>query len=163
MFRFGVLTVSDSAFRGLRTDEGGPAVEEVLSAHGFRPVLRAVVPDDRPAIARILRAWADGGEVDLAVTTGGTGLGPRDVTPEATLEVVERLVPGLAELMRWETRRYTPMAVLSRAVAGIRGRCLILNLPGSPRAVRQCLEAVLPVLPHALEILRGEEKGHPAG
>lgn len=163
MFRFAVLTVSDSAHRGLREDTGGPAVREVLSARGFEAVAYRVVPDDRSAIAEALREWADGGGVDLVVTTGGTGLGPRDVTPEATLEVVDRLVPGLAELMRWETRRHTPMAVLSRGVAGIRGRCLILNLPGSPRAVRQCLEAVLPVLPHALETLRGEERGHPPG
>ena len=113
-------------------------------------------------IASRLRNWADAGDLDLLVTTGGTGLAPRDVTPEATLEVVERLVPGLAEIMRFESLKKTPMGALSRMVAGVRGHTLIVNLPGSPKAVQECLEAVLPVLPHALETLRGSVGDHAA-
>ncbi len=128
----------------------------MLSPLGYTRAKYEIVPDERDVIADTLRRWADSGEVDLIVTTGGTGLALRDVTPEATLDVVDKLVPGLAEVMRTESLKRTPMAMLSRAVAGIRGCCLIINLPGSPRAVRQCMEAVLPALPHAMEILLGQ-------
>lgn len=156
MPRLAVLTISDKGSKGLRQDESGPAIEEVLAPLGYERVKYEIVPDERAFIAERLRHWADSGDVDLIVTTGGTGLAPRDVTPEATLDVVDKLVPGLAEVMRNESLKRTPMAMLSRAVAGIRGRSLIVNLPGSPRAVRECLEAVLPALPHAMEILRGQ-------
>lgn len=154
--RLGVLTVSDKGSQGQRQDESGPAIEKVLSPLSYTRVKYEIVPDERDIIADRLRRWADSGEVDLIVTTGGTGLALRDVTPEATLDVVDKLVPGLAEVMRADSLKQTPMAMLSRAVAGIRGCCLIINLPGSPRAVRQCLEAVKPALPHAMEILLGQ-------
>ncbi|MEK7873890.1 MAG: MogA/MoaB family molybdenum cofactor biosynthesis protein [Chloroflexota bacterium] len=121
----------------------------------------AIVPDERERIAEVLREWADSGQVDLILTTGGTGLGPRDVTPEATRDVLDREAPGLAEAMRADTLKKTPFAMISRQVAGARGRCLIVNLPGSPKAVRECLEVVLPVLPHAVELLRGDTASHP--
>jgi len=161
MFNAGVLTASDAASRGLREDTSGREIREALTHEGFRVVLQEVVPDDRAAIADRLRLWS--GQVDLVLTTGGTGFGPRDVTPEATLEVLDRHAPGLAELMRSETVKITPMAALSRAVAGTRGACLIVNLPGSPRAVRECLVVLLPLLPHALETMRGPVDRHPTG
>ncbi len=156
MPRLAVLTVSDKGSQGQRQDESGPTIEEMLAPLGYERVRYEIVPDERDIIADRLRRWADGGDADLIVTTGGTGLAPRDVTPEATLDVVDRLVPGLAEVMRNESLKRTPMAMLSRAVAGTRCGSLIINLPGSPRAVRQCLEAVLPALPHAMEILHGQ-------
>lgn len=158
----GILTLSDKGARGDRVDTSGPAVAETLTPLGATVLRRAVLPDDQAGIASLLAAWADAGDLDLIVTTGGTGLAPRDVTPEATLAVVERLVPGLAELMRVEGLRHTPLAVLSRAVVGIRGRTLIVNLPGSERGVRQNLAVLLPLLPHAVETLRGEIGDHVA-
>jgi molybdenum cofactor synthesis domain-containing protein len=116
----------------------------------------AVVPDEKEIIAEKLAQWSDKGKTDIILTTGGTGLSPRDVTPEATLSVVERLVPGISEAMRIESLKKTSRAMLSRAVAGTRKKTLIINLPGSPKAVRECLEVVLPVLPHAVEIIKGE-------
>ncbi len=121
-----------------------------------------MVPDEVDVIADKLAQWADEGGVDVILTTGGTGLGPRDVTPEATLSVVERVAPGLAEVMRVETFKATPFAVLSRAVAGVRGRCLIVNLPGSPKAVKECLGVILPAIPHAVEMITGEVTEHAA-
>jgi molybdopterin adenylyltransferase len=158
--RVGILTVSDKAARGERRDTSGPAIGELLATLGAAVERQDVVPDEREQIAARLRDWADAGDLDLIVTTGGTGLSARDVTPEATLGVVERLVPGLAEAMRAEGLRHTPMAMLSRAVAGVRGRCLILNLPGSEKGVRESLSAVLAVLGHAVETLRGEIGDH---
>jgi molybdenum cofactor synthesis domain-containing protein len=121
-----------------------------------------IVPDEVDTISGKLAEWADGGGIDVILTTGGTGLAQRDVTPEATLSVVDRVVPGLTEAMRVETAKVTQTAILSRAVAGVRGQCLIVNLPGSPRAVRECLKVILPVIPHAVEIIKGEVTEHKA-
>ena len=154
--RVAILTVSDRGARGERVDTAGPAVGEVVGRIGASIVETAVLPDEVASISLQLRRWCDAGGVDLVLTTGGTGLSPRDVTPEATLEVAERLVPGLAELMRAEGLKSTPMASLSRAVVVTRGRTLIVNLPGSERGARESLEAVLSLLPHAVELLQGD-------
>ena len=163
MLNFGILTISDKGWRGQRYDESGQTIRDRLSLLDGGVVRYEVVPDEMDIIASKLTEWADEGGVDVILTTGGTGLGPRDVTPEATLSVVDKVVPGLTEAMRAETLTKTPFALLSRAVAGIRGRCLIINLPGSPKAVRECLEVVLPVIPHAVEIIKGEVTEHSAG
>ena len=160
MFNFGILTVSDKGSQGQRLDKSGEAIRDNLSRVDSRLVKYEIVPDEVKVIADKLAGWADEGEVDVIVTTGGTGLGPRDVTPEATLSVVDKVVPGFAEAMRGQTLSLTPMAMLSRATAGIRGKCLILNLPGSPKAVQECLEVVLPAIPHAVEIIKGEVTEH---
>ncbi len=162
MLNFGILTISDKGWRGQRYDESGQAIRDRLSLLDSYVVRYEVVPDEMDIIASKLAEWADEGSVDIILTTGGTGLGPRDVTPEATLSTVDKVVPGLAEAMRVVTSNMTPFAILSRAVAGIRGRCLIINLPGSPKAVRECLEVVLPVIPHAVEIIKGEVTEHKA-
>ncbi|MCX7851212.1 MAG: MogA/MoaB family molybdenum cofactor biosynthesis protein [Caldilineales bacterium] len=156
----GVLTVSDSASRGEGEDRSGPLlVELVQSLWPDRPCLRAVVPDEREAIAAQLRAWADEEDLALILTTGGTGLAPRDVTPEATRQVMDREAPGIAEAIRAAGLAVTPHAMLSRGVAGMRGRTLIVNLSGSPKAVREQFAVIAPVLPHALELLRPEGEG----
>ncbi|MEX2247165.1 MAG: MogA/MoaB family molybdenum cofactor biosynthesis protein [Dehalococcoidia bacterium] len=161
--RAAILTVSDAGSRGERTDTSGDAAAELLASIGAAVSRREIVPDERESIAGTLRAWADGGDVDLILTTGGTGLAARDVTPEATLEVAERVAPGIAEAMRAEGLRHTPRAMLSRAVAVVRGRALIINLPGSEKGVRESLGAVLGVLPHAVELLRGQTEHPPGG
>ena len=161
MLNLCILTISDKGSRGQREDESGKVIMESMTMLG-RMVEYEVIPDEADVIASKLAEWADGGGVDIILTTGGTGLSPRDVTPEATLSVVDKVVPGLVEAMRSETSKTTSFAVLSRAVAGIRGKCLIINLPGSPRAVRECLEVVLPVIPHAVEIITGEVTEHVA-
>ena len=156
MFRLAVLTVSTSGSKGQREDTSGQAIQEVLAPPDYEVVRYEVVTDDSATIADQLTAWADASDVDLIVTTGGTGLGRRDVTPEACLSIVDKEVPGLAEAMRAGTLKFTPMAMLSRSVAGIRSNTLIITLPGSPRGVKECLDVVRPVLPHALELLRSE-------
>jgi molybdopterin adenylyltransferase len=163
MISIGILTISDKGSRGEREDRSGPVIREIMEKAGARVAETAIVPDEVEGIAGKLAVWADGGRVDVILTTGGTGLAKRDVTPEATLSVIDRAVPGIAEAMRAVSVAKTPMAVLSRAVAGQRGDCLIINLPGSPKAVTECLEAVLPAIPHAVEIIRGEVTEHTAG
>ncbi len=160
--RAAVLTISDKASRGERVDTSGAAIAELLATIDAAILRSEVSPDERAQIADTLRGWADSDDLDLIVTTGGTGLGPRDVTPEATAEVIERPVPGLGELMRSAGVKHTPMAALSRGVVGVRGRCLILNLPGSEKGVRENLSAVLDILPHAVELLRGRVGDHAA-
>ena len=156
MFTAGILTVSDKGSRGERQDKSGEAIREILSSIDVRIVNYDIIPDEKELISKKLVEWADEDKVDVIVTTGGTGLTPRDVTPEATLAVVDRIVPGFAEAMRAESLKKTPMAMLSRAVVGTRGKCLIINLPGSPKAVRECLQVILPALPHAVETLKGQ-------
>jgi len=155
MFTAGILTISDKGSKGERQDKSGEAIREILSKMGARIVNYDIIPDEKELIAEKLVKWADGDNLDVVITTGGTGLTPRDVTPEATLAVVDRIVPGFAEAMRAESLKKTPHAMLSRAVVGTRGQCLIVNLPGSPGAVRECLAVILPALPHAVETLRG--------
>jgi molybdopterin adenylyltransferase len=157
MMRAAILTLSDKGARGERVDESGPALASWLAEKGVRTVQAEVIPDDFGQIVAVLGAWADAGKADLILTTGGTGVSPRDVTPEATMKVTERLIPGIGELMRLKSLEKTPMASLSRAVAGIRGQTLIINLPGSPRGALENLEAVWPVIGHAVEKIRGDE------
>ena len=156
MLNGGILTISDKGARGERQDESGERIRQCLALLNIQWAKYEIVPDERESISAKLKEWADEIGLDLILTTGGTGLGPRDVTPEATLATVDRVVPGFAEVMRAESLKKTPFAMLSRAVAGIRGKTLIINLPGSPRAVEECLEAVSPALPHAIETLQGE-------
>ena len=162
MLRAAILTISDAGSKGEREDLSGDAISEIISNEGVTEAAREIVPDERDQISARLRGWCDGGEIDLVLTTGGTGLGPRDVTPEATRDVIEIEVPGIAEAMRGETMKKTPFAMLSRSVAGVRSGCLIVNLPGSPKGVRECLDVAVTVIPHALEMVRGR-RGHPAG
>ena len=150
-----VLTISDSAAAGERVDESGDTAETLLASLDLGPVQRGLVPDDLDSIVKSLRTYVLEG-LALVVTTGGTGFSPRDVTPEATKIVIEREAPGLAELMRSAGTAHTPLAALSRGLAGISGGTLIVNLPGSPKAVKESLEALLPVILHALRVLRGQ-------
>mgnify|MGYP001325953841 CR=1 FL=1 len=161
-FTVGVLTLSDKGSRGERVDTSGAAIRELVAGAGGTVEKYAVAPDEADQIAATLRAWVDVGGLDVLLTTGGTGLSPRDVTPQATRKVIDYEVPGIAEALRAEGLRHTPMSMLSRAVAGVRGRTLIVNLPGSERGVRENLAVLLPVLGHAVETLRGAAGDHVA-
>ena len=156
MFGLAVLTVSTLGYQGQREDTSGQAIKEVLEPQGYQVVRYEIVSDEQDMIADRLAQWADSPDVDLIVATGGTGLGPRDVTPEACLSIIDKEVPGLAEAMRADTRQFTSMAMLSRSVAGIRGNTLIITLPGSTKGVRECLAVVNPVLSHAIELLKSD-------
>ena len=155
-FTFAALTVSDTGASGERAEDlSGDVLVEMMSAAGFVQAGRRIVPDERGDISRQIAEWCDSGEIDVLITTGGTGLGPRDVTPEATRDVLDLEAPGIAEAMRSETLKNTPFAMLSRAAVGARNGCLVVNLPGSPTGVRETLEVALRAIPHALEMMRG--------
>jgi molybdenum cofactor synthesis domain-containing protein len=161
--RVAILTISDRSSRGERADLSGPALADMIAQQGWVVVNREIVPDELPDIKTKLAEWADSEQVDLLLTTGGTGFSPRDVTPEATREVISRAAPGIAEAMRAASLELTPHAMLSRAVAGIRARTLIVNLPGSPKAACENLTVVSPVIPHAVQLLQDDpdsESGH---
>lgn len=153
-----MLTISDRCAAGKAEDVSGQVLEEAMRTAGYEVVRRATLPDERELIAGWLREACD--VCDLILTTGGTGFAPRDVTPEATRDVIEREAPGIAELLRLEGLKKTPFAALSRGVAGIRGRTLIINLPGSPRAVRESLDVLLPLLPHAIDLIQEHPTSH---
>jgi molybdopterin adenylyltransferase len=156
--RAGVITVSDKGSQGMREDKSGPEIVKMLEGIGAEVVDGAIVPDEIDQIQESLIDFADRRRMDLVVTTGGTGVSPRDVTPDATMAVINREVPGMAEAMRRESHRVTPHALISRAVVGIRGRTLIVNLPGSPKSVRENLSVILPALRHAIEKIKGDDR-----
>ena len=160
MISVGILTISDTASRGGREDVSGATIREMVAAIGAEVRQYRVVPDEIPEIRAAICEWADEQRLDLILTTGGTGLSPRDVTPEATRAVLDREIPGMAEAMRLEGLRKTPRAMLSRAVVGQRGQSLIINLPGSAKGVRESLGAIVEVVPHALEILQARPTDH---
>ena len=154
MIRFGILTLSDRSSRGERADSSGPALAQLIQDQGWSVVKQGLLPDDEASIREMLTIWSDSREIDVILTTGGTGFSPRDVTPEATRAVIDRDAPGLAEAMRAASFKVTPHAMLSRIVTGIRGKTLIVNLPGSPKGAVENLQVVLPVLPHAIQLLQ---------
>jgi molybdenum cofactor synthesis domain-containing protein len=155
--KIGIITVSDRCSEGKREDESGPLIRQMVENLG-EVIKYEIIPDEKAPISQAIKKAIDQLKVDLVLTTGGTGVSLRDVTPEATRQVLEREIPGFGEFMRQKSFKITPMAILSRATAGIRGKSLIINLPGSPKAVKECLEIILPVIPHALDMIKG--KGH---
>ena len=163
--RIGIITVSDRSSKGERPDESGPALVNAVVQQGWQVTRTTILPDELIQLITTLTQWADSGEMDVILTTGGTGFTPRDITPEATLAVIQRLTPGIAEAMRSASLRITPHAMLSRAVAGIRSHTLIVNLPGSPKGALENLAVLIPVLPHAVQLLHEDpfaEVGHQA-
>ena len=156
MIRFGLLTLSDRSSRGDREDSSGPALARLIHAEGWSVTKHQILPDEESAIRAVLTEWSDGGGLDVILTTGGTGFSLRDVTPEATKAVIQREAPGLTEVMRAESLKKTPHAMLSRAIAGLRGRTLIVNLPGSPKGAVENLQIILPVLSHAVQLLQDD-------
>ena len=157
MYKVAVLTVSDKCFKKEREDKSGKIVMELLKKHHFEVIKYEVIPDEPSMIKERLVEYCDNIEIDLVLTTGGTGFAPRDFTPEATKEVIEREVPGIPEAMRAECLKFSPRAMLSRSIAGIRGRTLIVNLPGSPKGAKESLEVILDVLAHGLDMIAGKE------
>jgi molybdopterin adenylyltransferase len=158
MIRVAILTVSDSCAQGKREDVSGQTIKDILTKNGFEIYDKRIVEDNREAIANELKHFSDETDVDVVITTGGTGLGPRDITPEATDSVCERTIPGLSEIIRARGWEKTKSAVLSRGMAGIRNKTLIINLPGSPKGVKESLEIILDLLPHAVDMMHGH--GH---
>lgn len=164
--RVGIITVSDRSFQGVREDASGPTLRQQVLDQGWQVSKMKIIPDDFQTIRDILALWADDMDLDVILTTGGTGFAPRDITPEATQAIIERTAPGLAEAMRAASLQITPHAMLSRSVAGIRKHTLIVNLPGSPKAATENLAVILPVLPHAVQLLKDDpnsESGHQIG
>ena len=160
VFKVAILTISDAGAKGEREDTSGDIISETVAREGLSELARDIVPDEKDLVSERLVKWCDDGEIDLVLTTGGTGLGPRDVTPEATRAILDLEVPGIGEAIRIQTLAKTPMAMLSRSVAGVRSGTLIINLPGSPAGVRECLGVVVPAIPHALEMIRGWRGPH---
>ncbi len=152
-----ILTISDRSYYGEREDSSGPIIRDMLQRVNSDVIFSQIIPDEKDIIVQKLTELSDIIKADLIITTGGTGLSPRDVTPEATLDIIEKRVPGLEEAMRAESMKITPHGMLSRAVAGVRGKTLIINLPGSPKAVKENLSVILPAIPHAIEILKGKK------
>jgi molybdopterin adenylyltransferase len=156
MFNAGIITVSDRSSQGVREDSSGPAIAAVLTGVAIDVRQTLIIPDEKDKIKEAIKQWADIENLDLIITTGGTGVSPRDVTPDATLEVIDRQLPGMAEAMRHQSRQITPYAMISRAIVGIRGCSLIVNLPGSPKGAKENLDVILPALKHALEKIKGD-------
>lgn len=156
-FRAVIITISDRGACGKREDTSGPEIARMLESEGMEIIGRRIIPDEKEMICRMLLEWCDRGDADLILTTGGTGVSPRDVTPDATRMVIDREIPGMAEAMRRQSSAVTPHAMISRALAGIRGRTLIINLPGSPKGARENLSVLFPALTHAIEKIRGDE------
>ena len=166
MIRVAILTISDRSFRGERPDSSGPALTDYSLSQNWEVITSRIVPDEKEQIISVMQEWVSSNSIDIILTTGGTGFAPRDITPEATLEVIEKLAPGLAEAMRLSSLQKTPHAMLTRGICGIAGRTLIINLPGSPRAAVENLQAIANVLPHAIELLQESptsETGHQFG
>jgi len=156
MFSAGIITVSDRSSQGVREDSSGPAIAAVLAGIAIDVRQTLIIPDEKDKIKEAIVKWADIDNLDLIITTGGTGVSPRDLTPDATLEVIDRQLPGMAEAMRHQSMQITPYAMISRAIAGIRGRALIVNLPGSPKGAKENLNVILPALKHAIEKIKGD-------
>ena len=154
--RFAILTISDRSWAGERDDLSGPALESLIQNTGWKVCIKDILPDDMELIKAKLIEWCDSGQLDVIVTSGGTGFSPRDITPEATLAIIERNAPGLSEAMRSASLKITPHGMLSRGVSGIRGNSLIVNLPGSPKAAVENLQTILEVLPHAVQLLQND-------
>ncbi len=157
MIRTGIITVSDQGSQGIREDSSGPALAAMLADAEIKVCKTLVIPDEKDQIKEAIKKFADVENLDLILTTGGTGVSPRDVTPDATLEVIDKQIPGMAEAMRHQSMNITPHAMISRAIAGIRGRCLIVNLPGSPKGAKENLAVILPALKHAIEKIKGDD------
>lgn len=158
MFNAGIITVSDKGSQGKRQDLSGPAIAEMLAEAGIETKHTLIISDEVEQIQKTIIQFADVEKLDVILTTGGTGVSPRDLTPDATLKVIDKEVPGMAEAMRLASMKITPHAMISRAIAGIRGRCLIINLPGSPKGAKENLAAVLPALQHAIEKIKGDDR-----
>ncbi len=157
MIRAGIITVSDRSSQGIREDAGGPVLAAVLADAKIEVCKSLIIPDEKSEIKDAIIKFADKEKLDLILTTGGTGVSPRDVTPDATGEVIDKQIPGMAEAMRHQSMNITPYAMISRAIAGIRGRCLIINLPGSPKGAKENLAIILPALKHAVEKIKGDD------